>query len=65
MDFKVQYMTLEISRIVIIMQRNYCSLFRLVINIKVKEKYRICACISRTFWQEFTLQNWGAACAWN
>jgi hypothetical protein len=23
--------------------------------------YRIFTCISRTFWQEFTLQNWGAA----
>jgi hypothetical protein len=54
-------MTLEISRIVIITQGKYCSLFRLVINFRVRETYRTCACISRTFWQEFSLQNWGAA----
>jgi hypothetical protein len=24
-------------------------------------EYRICECISRTFWQEFTVQNWGSA----
>jgi hypothetical protein len=28
-------------------------------------KCRICTCISHTFWQEFTLQNWGAAYARN
>jgi hypothetical protein len=55
-------MTLEISHAVIITQREYCSLFGLVINIRVKENYRICACISSTFfWQEFTLQNCGEA----
>jgi hypothetical protein len=30
-----------------------------------KRNCRICTCISRTFWPEFALQNWGAAYARN
>jgi hypothetical protein len=34
---------------------NYNKSIQRISHMKV---YRICACISRTFWQEFTLQNW-------
>jgi hypothetical protein len=39
--------------------------FQFTVNLSSYNQYRICACISRIFWQEFTLQNWGAAYTWN